>query len=250
MIKVGIIGGSGLDDPTILKGGREILLQTEFGTPSSPITIGVVEGVEVALLARHGRKHTIPPSQVNYRANVSALKEAGCTHILVSAACGSLREEIRRGDLVILDQFIDFTRGRRLSFFDEFEPNKAKHTAMPDPFDENLRQLLISSAKELGFRHHERGTIITIEGPRFSTRAESRMYRIWGADVVNMTVAPEAALAAEAGIPYAAVAMSTDYDSWKDDEEPVTWDALLKIFTENVDKVIQLFLAVIPKIQK
>lgn len=250
MVKVGIIGGSGLDDPTILAEGKQVFPETPYGVPSSPITVGAIQGVEVALLSRHGTQHTIPPTQINNRANISALKAIGCTHLIVSAACGSLREEIRPGDLVILDQFIDFTRRRHLTFHDAFEPHKAVHPAMADPFDATLRQLLISSARELGIRHHPMGTVITIEGPRFSTRAESRMYRLWGADVVNMTVATEAALAVEAEIPYAAIAMSTDYDCWKEDEEPVTWDALLKIFEENVQKVLQLLLATLPKIQE
>jgi 5'-methylthioadenosine phosphorylase len=226
MIKVGIIGGSGLDDPTILKGGHEVSPNTKYGYPSSAITLGNIKGVEVALLARHGKQHTIPPTQVNNRANITALKEIGCTHIIASSAVGSLREEIKRGDLVVLDQFIDFTRRRHLTFFDEFEPHNAKHTGMADPFDENLRQLLISSLKELGFSYHPKGTVITVEGPRFSTRAESKMFRIWGADVINMSIAPEAALAGEAKIPYSAVAMSTDYDCWKHDEAPVTWDCI------------------------
>ena len=170
-------------------------------------------------------------------------------YIIASTAVGSLREEIRRGDLVIIDQFIDFTRRRNLTFFEEFEPNNAKHTAMPDPFSEEIRKALIAAAEELGLPHHKHGTVVTIEGPRFSTRAESRMFRIWGADVINMSVAPEAALANEAGVPYAAVAMSTDYDCWKQDEEPVTWDMILEIFSQNVEKVTSLFLKAIPKLR-
>lgn len=249
MIRVAIIGGSGLDDPTILKDGEEVNPQTKYGDPSSAVTLGVINGVEVALLSRHGKQHTIPPTQVNNRANITALKELGCTHIIASSACGSLREEIKRGDLVVLDQFIDFTRRRHLTFHDEFKPNKAVHTGMADPFDENLRQCLIASLKELGFRYHPKGTVITIEGPRFSTRAESKMFRIWGADVINMSIAPETALAVEANIPYAAVGMSTDYDCWKEDEEPVSWDCILKIFSENVEKVLKLFLTTITKIK-
>jgi len=246
--KIGIIGGSGLDDPKILKDAQEITVDTPFGTPSSPLTVGALENVPVVLLARHGRDHTITPTHVNYRANIWALKEAGCTHIIASTAVGSLREEIRRGDLVIVDQFIDFTRRRNLTFFEAFEPHNAKHTAMADPFSEEIRNALIAAAEELELAHHKSGTVVTIEGPRFSTRAESHMFRSWGADVINMSVAPEAALANEAGIPYAAVAMSTDYDCWKQDEEPVTWDMILAIFSENVEKVTGLFLKAIPKL--
>jgi len=247
MVKVGLIGGSGLDDPKILKDARDVIIETSFGTPS-PITMGNISGVEVALFARHGRQHTIPPTQVNNRANICAMKDLGCTHILATTAVGSLREEIGRGDLVIPDQFIDFTRRRHLTFYDKFEPHSAAHTAMPEPFNEHLREALIASAWELSLRVHPKGTVLTIEGPRFSTRAESRMYRNWGADVVNMSTAPEVILANEASIPYAVVAMSTDYDAWKDNEEPVSWDAIVQIFSENVEKVVSLLLKTIPRI--
>ncbi|PIN87212.1 S-methyl-5'-thioadenosine phosphorylase [Candidatus Woesearchaeota archaeon CG10_big_fil_rev_8_21_14_0_10_44_13] len=248
-MKIGIIGGSGLDDPKIIENAKDIEVDTSYGAPSSPLKAGKIKGVDVVLLARHGRQHTIPPTHVNFRANIMALKEAGCTHILATTACGSLRQEIGRGDLVIVDQFIDFTRHRQVSFYDKFEPHKAVHTPMADPFNENLRKILIKTAEELKIRHHHKGTVITIEGARFSTRAESRMFRQWGADVINMSIAPEAILAGEAGIPYAAVAMSTDYDCWKTDEEPVTWEAILKIFGKNVEKVTKLLVEAIPKIK-
>ena len=247
MSKIGIIGGSGLDDPRLMKDAVERHVVTPYGDTSSSLTVGSIGGKNVVVLARHGRQHTVPPSQVNSRANIHALKEQGCTHVLATAACGSLREEIRRGDLVVLDQFIDFTRFRKTSFYESFEPGaeNAKHTPMADPFSEKLRQKLIDSAKNLGLRIHEKGTVVTIEGPRFSTRAESHMFRLWGADVVNMSVAPEAALANEAGIPYAAVAISTDYDCWKIDEAPVEWSEVLRIFEKNVENVIKLLLKTI-----
>jgi 5'-methylthioadenosine phosphorylase len=247
MVKIGIIGGSGLDDPKLLKGAKEFHMITPFGEPSSPLTVGSIEGREIVILARHGRQHTIPPTQVNYRANIHALKSQNCTYILATAACGSLREEIKRGDLVILDQFIDFTRFRPITFFDTFPPGaeNAKHTPMADPFSEPLRQKLIATAKQLGLSFHERGTVITIEGPRFSTRSESHMFRMWGADVVNMSLAPEVILANEAGIPYAAVAISTDYDCWKTDEAPVKWSEVLRIFEINVENVKKLLLKTI-----
>lgn len=249
MAKIAIIGGSGLDDPDILKGPVDREENTPYGAPSAALKHGRIGGVDVVLLARHGRQHTIPPTQVNYRANIRALAQAGCTHILATTAVGSLREEIGRGDLVILDQFIDFTRRRPLSFHESFEPHKAAHTPMADPFSEPLRKSLIRGCETLGYRHHPRGTVVTIEGPRFSTRAESRMFRLWGADVINMSIAPEAILANEAGIPYAAVAMSTDYDCWKEDEAPVTWEEILKVFTGNAEKVTRLLLEVIPTIR-
>ncbi len=249
MVKVGIIGGSGLEDPRILENPAEVLVQTPYGEPTSSFKCGQINGVEVAILSRHGRMHTIPPSQVNNRANIWAIQHLGCTHILATTACGSLREEIDRGDLVILDQFIDFTRHRAVTFFESFEPHHMKHTPMADPFNAGLRALFIETARELNLRFHETGTVITIEGPRFSTRAESRMFRVWGADVINMSVAPEAALANELGIPYAAVAMSTDFDSWKTDEEPVTWGDVLNVFNGNVHNVIDLLVRMLPKLK-
>ena len=249
MVKIGIIGGSGLDKPGILESPKELAVETPYGVPSSHLLCGKLNGTEIVILSRHGWHHTIPPSKVNNRANIFALKETGCTHIIATTACGSLREEIRRGDLVIPDQFIDFTRHRNITFFEEFEPGKMNHTPMADPFNKDLRDLIITTAANIGLEIHSGGTVITIEGPRFSTRAESKMFRIWGADVINMSVAPEAALANELGIPYAAIAMSTDYDCWKEDEEPVSWEEVIKVFNNNVNKVLRLLQDVIPAIR-
>ena len=245
MIKIGIIGGSGLENPDILRSPEVTIVETPYGKPSSPLLEGSLNGKNVVILSRHGRDHTIPPSGVNNRANIYALKESGCTHIIATTACGSLREEIGRGDLVVPDQFIDFTRRRELTFFDEFKPGIMNHTQMADPFDKGLRNLIISSASVLDMPVHKSGTVITIEGPRFSTRAESRMFRLWGADIINMSVAPEAILANEIGIPYAAIAMSTDYDSWKDDEQPVSWEEVVAVFSKNVHNVLKLLMQVI-----
>ncbi len=250
MLKIGIIGGSGLENPNILQEAREVEVITPYGKPSSPLKVGKISGVEVVLLTRHGKEHTIPPSQVNYRANIHALKMAGCTHILATTACGSLKEEIGRGDLVILDQFIDFTRHRKITFHEEFQPGKAAHTPMAEPFSTELRNITIDSCKAMGLRHHENGTVITIEGPRFSTKAESKMFRSWGADVINMSIAPEAILANEIGIPYLVIAISTDYDCLFDDIAPVTWEEVLKVFKENVDKVTKLLIEVVLRISK
>ncbi len=248
MPKIGIIGGSGLDDPRLLEGPREIEAETAFGSPSSPLTLGKLGPIEVVILARHGRRHQLSPTQVNYRANIQALKDQGATHILATSACGSLRARIGRGDFVIVDQFIDFTRHRQATFFDSFE-NGAGHTAMAEPFNADLRKALFETAAELKYRVHDGGTMVTIEGPRFSTKAESHMFRTLGGDVINMSVATEAALANEAAIPYAVVAMSTDYDCWKEDEAPVTWDEILAVFDENASKVKNLLINVIPKIK-
>jgi len=240
MEKTGIIGGSGLEDPSMLKDQKEIKCTTPWGDPSSILLSGTINNKDIILLSRHGRKHTIPPTQVNNRANIWALKENGCNKIISTTACGSLREDIYRGDIIIPDQFIDFTRRRDLSYYDAFDHGDMKHTPMADPFDSIMRNALIAAGRELGFRIHETGTIITIEGPRFSTRAESKMFRAWGADLVNMSIAPEVILANELGIPYVTIAMSTDYDSWHEDEEPVSWQEVIKIFNENVSKVVSL----------
>jgi 5'-methylthioadenosine phosphorylase len=249
MVKIGIIGGSGLDNPNILKNAKDIDADTKYGKPSSQLKVGKIGNVDVVILARHGREHTIPPTNVNFRANILALKEAGCTHIIATTAVGSLREEINRGHLVILDQFIDFTRHRFITFHETFEPHKPVHTPMAEPFNKDLRELLIKTCKEQKIFCHEKGTVVTIEGPRFSTKAESNMFRLLGADVINMSIAPEAALANEAGIPYAAVAMSTDFDCWREGEEPVTWEAILEIFKANVSKVTDLLINAIPKVK-
>ena len=240
MKRIAIIGGSGLEDPDILKNTERVELGTPYGHPSSDFICGIIGDVRVVLLSRHGRNHTIPPSQVNNRANIYAVKLLECTHILATSACGSLKANIRRGDLVIPDQFIDFTRHRKISFFEEFQPHDMKHTAMADPFNKYLREKLIEAGNILNLPIHRIGTIITIEGPRFSTRAESLMFQYWGADLINMSTAPECILANELGIPYAAVAMSTDYDSWKDDEAPVSWEEILRVFGQNVKNVINL----------
>lgn len=248
MNKIAIIGGTGLENPDFLKNARKEKINTPFGEPSSTILSGQIQETEVVLLSRHGRDHSIPPSEVNNRANIFALKEIGCSHILASTACGSLRKKIGRGDLVFPDQFIDFTRHRDITFFNQFEKGDLKHTPMADPFSKDLRSALVEGARELNLNYHKKGTVITIEGPRFSTRAESKMFRLWGADIINMSVAPEVILANELDIPYACIAMSTDYDSWKEDGDIVRWEEVLKVFEENVDKVIQLIIQTLGKL--
>ncbi len=242
--KIGIIGGSGMDDPELMKNIREKKVTTPYGEPSSSLVTGNITDVDVVLLARHGKNHTIYPTGVNNRANLYALKEEGCTHILATTAVGSLREEIRPEDFVFTDQFIDFTKHRDLTF----HADKVVHTAMAEPFCRQLRAILVDTARALDLRHHEKGTVVTIEGPRFSTKAESHMFRLLGADVINMSTAPEAILARELGICYQAIAMSTDYDCWREGEEPVTWDMIVSVMKKNVDNVIRLILHAIPKI--
>jgi len=244
MVKIGIIGGSGLDEPDFLENYKEIEVDTPFGKPSSPIVTGKLKGVDVFIISRHGRKHEFPPTQVNNRANIFALKDQGCKFILATTAVGSLREEIKRGDFVILDQFIDFTTQRKVTFFEKFEFGPI-HTSMPNPFSEILRKKLIQSCQDCGVNYHKKGTVMTIEGPRFSTIAESRMFQKLGADIINMSTAPEAILANEAEVPYAVVAMTTDYDSWKSGEEAVTWDGILETFKKNIEKVKQVLVRTI-----
>jgi len=249
MIKIGIIGGSGLENPTLFQDPQILEVDTRYGQPSAPLVTGKISGVEAVLLARHGSEHQYSPTQVNNRANIMAMKEVGVSHIIATTACGSLRQEIERGHLVILDQFIDFTRFRKNTFYDSFESG-AHHTAMAHPFAEELREKLHTAAQALQLSVHARGCVVTIEGPRFSTVAESKMFRLWGADVINMSTAPEAMLANEVGIPYAAVAMSTDYDCWKEDEAPVTWEEILTVFRKNGDNVTGLLVKVIETFNK
>lgn len=237
-----------MENPEILRQAERQVVETPYGDPSSDFICGFIGNTEVVLLSRHGRSHTITPTRVNNRANLWAIRELGCTQILATTACGSLREHIGRGDLVIPDQFIDFTRHREVTFFDSFKAGDMNHTPMADPFDRELRRKLLEAGKELGLVVHPAGCILTIEGPRFSTRAESGMFRAWGGDLINMSTAPECILANELGIPYAAIAMATDFDSWKEDEAPVSWEEILKVFGQNVHNVINILLKVIPSI--
>ncbi len=246
--KIGIIGGSGLGKLNLFNNAKDIVIETEYGTPSAAFLSGTIFDKEVLILARHGREHTIPPSMVNYRANIKALKDVGCTHILATTACGSMKEEIMMGDFVVLDQFIDFTKRRINTFFDKFEPGLAKHEPMAAPFDAYLRDVFIKSCERAGVSFHKTGTVITIEGPRFSTRAESNMFRMWGTDVINMTIATEAALAKEAQLPYAAIALSTDYDCWKEDEEHVSWEKVFENFNKNMPLMTQILVNAIEQI--
>lgn len=244
MVKIAIIGGSGLEKSNHIQSVSVKEIHTKWGAPSSPITEGMLGNVSVAFLSRHGYDHSIPPTQVNNRANIAALQEIGCTHILSSTAVGSLREEIHPGHLVIPDQFIDFTKRRICTYYDDFKDG-VHHVSLADPFDENLRRDLIQTCQKLNFEHHTKATVVTIEGPRFSTRAESQMFRILGADIINMSIAPEAILAAELGIPYATIAMSTDYDAWRQNAEPVSWEEILAVMEKNTQKVQQVFANVV-----
>ena len=245
-MKIGIIGGSGLEMGDILQSVEEIDVETPYGEPSSKIKKGILNGIEACILSRHGLNHEITPTNVNNRANIYALAKLGCKCILATTAVGSLREEMAPGDFVVADQIIDFTKHRSTTFFDDFKKG-INHASLADPFSEILRKHLIGSCNELNLKVHERGTIVTIEGPRFSTKAESFMFKNF-ADLINMSTAPEAVLAKEAGLEYAVVAMVTDYDCWKKTEKPVTWDEIEGVMKKNLDNVKMVLIKTISAI--
>ncbi|MFA5317988.1 MAG: S-methyl-5'-thioadenosine phosphorylase [Patescibacteria group bacterium] len=243
-VKVGIIGGSGLENLDILQDKKQEKINTPFGAPSDLVTTGKIGEMDVVILPRHGRNHTIKPTDVNFRANIWALKELGVTHILAATACGSLKEEIKPGDFVILNQFIDRTTKRAQTFYE----GRVCHIPMAEPFCNKLGILAYQTARQLGIPAHPKGTVVTIEGPRFSTKAESNLFRFWNADVVNMTVVPEAVLAREAGICYQSIAMSTDYDCWREETESVTTEGFLEVMKQNAEKMEKLLVEVVRKI--
>ena len=233
-IKIGIIGGSGMENPEFLDNFTKKSLVTPYGETSSALISGSINKVPVVIVSRHGYNHTINPSNVNYRANIWALKNEGCTHIFALTACGSLREEIKPGDFVFPDQFIDFTFKRNNTFFDNSE---VKHTSMGEPYSHFLTESLIKSCKFHDFNFHKEKTVVTIEGPRFSTKAESHMFRNLGCDIINMSTAPEIILARELDLEYQSIAMSTDYDCWRDSQDEVTMDMILSVMKKNIESV-------------
>ncbi|MCA1808516.1 MAG: S-methyl-5'-thioadenosine phosphorylase [Kiritimatiellia bacterium] len=246
MAVVGIIGGSGLDDNLKLSGVREHKVHTPYGPPSDVLKTGRIGRKEVVLLARHGARHQIMPSLVNYRANLWSMRELGVTHVIATTACGSLREEIAPGHFVFIDQFIDRTTKRAQTFY---EGQRVCHIPMSDPFCGNLRRILRNAAGRLAIPHHDAGTVVTIEGPRFSSRAESRMFRQWGGDVINMSTVPEVVLARELGLCYAAVAMATDYDSWHAIHETVSLEMVMQTMQRNQVNFVRLLGAVLGRIR-
>jgi 5'-methylthioadenosine phosphorylase len=241
---VGIIGGSGLYDPGIVENPVEVRVSTPYGSPSDAIMVGEVSGVKVAFLPRHGRGHTIPPHRINYRANIWAMKQLGVKWVVSVSAVGSLREDYRPGDFVVPDQFIDMTKGRTYTFYDG---PVTVHVSMADPFCEDLRAKIIEVTRGLGYPLHDRGTYICIEGPRFSTRAESRVWReVFKADVIGMTLVPEVNLACEAELCYATLAMVTDYDVWA--ERPVTASSVEEVMRTNVSRAREILYRLIPRL--
>jgi 5'-methylthioadenosine phosphorylase len=229
-LSLAIIGGSGLYSMTGLTETIEHDLETPFGKPSAPITVGTLEGKRVAFLARHGIGHPIMPTEVPYRANIYALKALGAERIVSVSACGSLRDDYVPGHIVIPDQIFDITKGRTLTFFGK---GLVAHVGVADPFCTELSAALATAVNETGAKVHQGGALIVIEGPRFSTKAESNVYRLWGMSIIGMTTAPEAFLAREAEMCYAVMAHVTDYDVWHVSEEPVTVEMVIKTLNNN-----------------
>jgi 5'-methylthioadenosine phosphorylase len=242
-IKIAIIGGSGVYDPKIFKKEREVKIKTPFGFPSSPIEIGEFAGKKVAFLARHGKKHQFPPHKVPQRANIFALKKLEVERIIGICAVGSLKENFKPGEIVISDQFIDFTKKRDYTFYDK----GATHVSLADPFCPELRNLFFKEAQKLKIPVHQKGTYFCIEGPRFSTKAESKFFRNF-ADIIGMTLIPEVILARELEICYLSLAMITDYDVWQ--PHPVNAEEVIRTMKENLGKIKKILKVAIPKVPK
>ncbi|XP_012221003.1 S-methyl-5'-thioadenosine phosphorylase [Linepithema humile] len=254
-VKVGIISGSGLGDSLhkIFNCSNTTCCENaknEFGYPSSDLYHGSINGISIVLISRHGIGHKISPTAVNYRANIEALRLVGCTHLLASTACGSLTESIGRGQLVIPDSFLDRTNARKRTFYDGTSDKYSGvcHMPMEPAFDPRTSDILFQAAQKLGHNIKKGGTIVTIEGPRFSSKAESNALRLWGGHLVNMTTCPEVYLAKEAGLLYASVAMATDYDCWRDCENNVNAADVIAIFKQNVNKITDVLLEAVKMI--
>jgi 5'-methylthioadenosine phosphorylase len=241
--EIGVFGGSGFY--SLLEDAEEVGVETPFGSPSAPVVIGAVGGKRVAFLPRHGREHELPPHRIPYRANVWAMRELGVRRIVGPCASGALRSDLRLGDFVVCDQFVDRTSGRADTFYDGPETT---HVSAADPYCPELRRILIDTAHELGISVRDGGTVVVVQGPRFSTRSESRWFRECGWDAINMTAYPECHLARELELCYATIAMVTDYDVGVEGGEPVTADRVLRVFRENNERLRELLLAAIPKI--
>ena len=241
--QVGIIGGSGLYDIEGMERVREVRERTPFGRPSDTVRVGTMGDISVAFLSRHGRGHRVNPTGINYRANIYALKSLGVQRVISVSAVGSMKESVRPGDVVFPDQFIDLTKRRASTFFDE---GLVAHVAFGEPICRPLSHDLAHAAQTAGATVHRSGTYVCIEGPQFSTKAESRLYRQWGVDVIGMTNMPEAKLAREAELCYATVALATDYDCWHETEEAVTVEAILATLHQNVALAKRILRTVIP----
>ena len=244
-IRIGVIGGSGLYQMEGLTNVEERRISTSFGDPSDAVTIGTLEGVRVAFVARHGRGHRIMPTEVNYRANIFALKRLGVEQVISVSACGSLREHLHPGEIVIPNQLFDFTKKREYTFFGD---GLVAHVGVADPLCPRLSVLLADAVEEAGDTVHRGGRFITIEGPRFSTKGESFTYRAWGMDLIGMTTCPEAFLAREAEMCYAVMAHVTDYDVWHETEEPVSVEAVIRILQQNTSLAQRAIRLLVPRL--
>lgn len=242
---IGIIGGSGLYDIEGLRRVKEVSVKTPFGAPSDTVVLGELDGTRIAFLSRHGRGHRINPSEINYRANIFALKSLGVRRIISVSAVGSMKESIKPGDVVLPDQFIDLTK-RRVSTF--FEGGIVAHVAFGDPVCPSLGAVLLDATRAVGATVHQGGVYLCIEGPQFSTKGESRLYRQWSVSVIGMTNLPEAKLAREAELCYATVALATDYDCWHETEEAVTVESILATLRQNVSLAKRLLRTAIPMV--
>ena len=242
---IGIIGGSGLYDIEGLRKVKELAVKTPFGAPSDKLILGELDGIRIAFLSRHGRGHRLNPSEINYRANIYALKSLGVSRVISVSAVGSMKESIKPGDVVLPDQFIDLTK-RRVSTF--FEGGIVAHVAFGDPVCASLGAALLEATRAVGATVHQGGVYLCIEGPQFSTKGESRLYRQWGASVIGMTNLPEAKLAREAELCYATVALATDYDCWHETEEAVTVEGIMATLRQNVMLAKQLLRTVMPAV--
>lgn len=237
-VRIGVIGGSGVYDLETLTGLEEVWLDTPFGPPSDAYILGSLEGQQVAFLSRHGRGHRIGPTRLNSRANIWGFKKLGVEYLIGVSACGSLQEHLHPGDIVVPDQIYDRTRLRSLSFFDDPAVGTdgiVAHVSVANPFCEYLSEVCYRAVRETGSHVHMGGTFVTIEGPRFSTKAESRAFRQLGFSIIGMTTTPEAFLAREAEMSYGVIAHITDYDVWHDNEDPVTVDAVIRVLLRNAD---------------
>jgi 5'-methylthioadenosine phosphorylase len=243
--RIGIIGGSGVYDIDGLVNKRWEKVTSSFGEPSDELLFGELDGQQLIFLPRHGRGHRIPPSEINFRANIDSLKRAGCTDVISVSAVGSLREHLQPGMFVIVDQFIDRTFARNKSFFSS---GLVAHVSMAHPVCSRLGDHIEAAAKEAGIEAMRGGTYLVMEGPQFSTLAESELYRSWNCDVIGMTNMPEAKLAREAELCYATVAMVTDYDCWHPDHDDVTVEQVIKVLLENADKARSLVKHVVPRL--
>lgn len=244
---IGVFGGSGFY--SFLDNVKEIEIETPYGKPSDKIAIASIGSKRIAFLPRHGKKHSYPPHMIPYKANLFAMKLLGVKYIIAPTASGSLRREIKPGDFVICDQFVDRTWGRKDTYFDG---PITKHISTAEPYNENLRNIAIEVCKEQEISVHENGTVVVIQGPRFSTKAESRWFNSMGWDVINMTQYPECVLANELEIPYVNIALITDYDAGLEGDEnikPVTEEEVYKVFSENNDKVKKVLFSMIEKIK-